>query len=167
MNSRLVLPLGLCLLALAACGQKNAGSQAPGGSAPITESEAPPPTPAQAKAMVASLPAPWNTGDPELGKATFARCRACHTTTQGGPDTVGPNLWGLFGRDAGAKPGYAYSDALKNAGYKWDAEHLDKWLTDPRAYRPGTKMMFVGLRDAKDRADVIAYLKTATEAPPK
>lgn len=117
--------------------------------------------------MVASLPAPFNAGDPAHGKAIFARCQSCHSLEKGGPDIVGPDLWGLFGRKAGGRKGYSYSEALKSANFTWDAPHLDQWLTDPRSYRPGTKMSFVGLRDAHDRVDVIAYLKTATEAPPK
>lgn len=163
---------GVCFLALVAgCGQKttDAGKGGSSSGAPPAGPAASAPaelSPEQARAMVASLPAPYNTGDPASGKAVFARCRACHSVEQGAPDLVGPNLWGLFSRKAGSKAGYAYSDAMKSAGFTWDAPHLDAWLTDPRSYRPGTRMSFVGLKDARDRQDVIAYLKTATEAPP-
>ena len=78
----------------------------------------------------------------------------------------GPNLHGIFGRKAGSKAGYAYSDAVKNAGFTWDAEHLDKWLASPREDLPGTKMTFAGLKDPKDRIDLIAYLKAETSAKP-
>ena len=61
---------------------------------------------------------------------------------------------------------FKYSDGLKAAGFTWDAAHIDQWITNPRAVIPGTKMSFAGVKDAKDRADLIAYLKTET-SPPK
>jgi cytochrome c len=143
-------------LTLAACGPKTGGA----------DGSATPADPA-AKAMVATLPAPFNSGDPVAGETVFMRCRACHTTVKDGPNMTGPNLWGLFGRKAGSRADYGYSDPMKAAGFTWDAEHLDKWLTEPRAFVPGTKMSFIGLHDPKERLDVIAYLKTATEPKPK
>jgi len=124
------------------------------------------PTPAQAQALLASLPAPFNTGDPDHGKHLFAQCQACHTNTQGGPNMTGPNLYGIFGRKAGTAADYSYSDAVKSAGFTWDAARLNTWITDPRAMLPGTKMTFMGLKDPKDRADVIAYLKVSTTPLP-
>ncbi len=150
-------------LTLAACGPKKDAGQAADQGPPPAMAE---PTDPAAKAMVATLPAPYNTGDPAAGKAVFARCRACHTTDKGGPNMTGPNLWGLFGRKAGSKPDYGFSDAMKTQTYAWDAPHLDKWLESPKAVVPGTKMTFIGLSDPKERLDVIAYLKTATEAKP-
>lgn len=120
------------------------------------------PTEEQKKTLVASLPAPYNTGDLENGEAKFAVCKSCHTITLGGPDMTGPNLSGVFGRKVATKPGYHYSDALKAQTFSWDAAELDKWLTDPKALVPGTKMTFVGFKDPKDRIDVIAYLKAET-----
>jgi cytochrome c len=131
-------------------------------------SEAPPaaePTPEQAKALIAALPAPYNTADLDNGKHKFAQCRSCHTTAQGGPNMTGPNLWGVFGRKIGSQDGFAYSDGVKAAGFTWDAAHLDTWITDPRAMIAGTKMTFFGIKDPKDRVDVIAYLKSETTAP--
>ena len=148
---------------LAACGQSNspASGQA---SAPAT----PPPiaTPEQAKALVATLPAPFNAGDPEAGKAKFTPCAACHTLTQGGPNMTGPNLYGVFGRKRASQPGFDYSDAFKAVGGTWDAARIDTWITNPQAAVPGTHMSFPGLKDPKDRADVIAYLKVATSPVP-
>src|SRR5436190_15472713 len=122
-------------------------------------------TPAEA---LAQLPAPYNTGDLENGKTQFGKCRSCHTITDGGPNGVGPNLYRVFGRKAGTKGDFKYSDAVKNAGFTWDAEHIDHWLTKPKDFIPGTKMTFAGLPDAKDRTDLIAYLKveTGTIKPP-
>lgn len=117
--------------------------------------------------LVAALPAPYNTGDLENGKRKFAMCRSCHTINQGGPNMTGPNLYGLFGRKAGSIEGFAYSDAVKSAGFVWEAKHLDQWLADPRGFMPGTKMSFMGIKDPKDRIDVIAYLKVETGFKPK
>ncbi len=117
---------------------------------------------AAAKALLAQLPAPYSHGDLQNGELHFHLCMACHTITQGGPDVVGPNLYGVFGRRAASKPGYAYSQALRAKTWVWDAPHLDGWLKDPRAYVPGTKMSFYGLHDDKDRIDTVAYLKVAS-----
>jgi cytochrome c len=152
-----VLCLGL-MLALSACGKKTETSQQQSAAAPA----APVQMDAATKASLAELPAPFSSADPVAGERIFARCRACHTTEQGGPDMTGPNLWGLFGRKAGSKSGYTYSDAVKNAGFTWDAPHLDKWLNRPAAFLPGTKMTFIGLPNDKDRQDLIAYLKVST-----
>jgi len=102
------------------------------------------------------------TADIEHGQTMFFQCRACHSLNEGGPNKVGPNLYGLFGRHAGSVPGFAYSDALANADIVWTAETLDGWLARPSAYLPGTQMVFVGIRDARDRADLIAWLRQAT-----
>lgn len=130
-----------------------------------TVAETPAMTPEEAKAVVAALPAPYNTGDVENGKTQFIKCKSCHSIAPDGRNSTGPGLYGVVGRKAGTHPGYAYSDALKAAGYAWDPAHLDPWLADPRGTLPGTKMSFIGLPDAKNRADLIAYL--ATQAPAK
>jgi cytochrome c len=153
-----VLTLAAAGLALAACGQNSSSSSQTAPPAP--------PTPAQVKTLLAQLPAPYNTGDVENGKIRFTQCAACHTTAQGGPNLTGPNLYGIFGRKAGTQDGFAYSDALKSAGWTWDAARIDTWITNPHAVLPTTKMSFPGLKDAKDRTDVIAYLKTATSPLP-
>lgn len=153
--------LGACAL-LAACGQGGGGG---GASAPA----APPPpelTAAEKAALVASLPAPYNTADIEHGKSEFAICKSCHTIVPGGANMTGPNLHGVFGRKAGTAANYNYSDAVKNAGFTWDAAHLDKWLTQPRTFLPGTKMSFAGVKEEKDRIDLIAYLKVETGYKP-
>ncbi len=156
------MPLALAALALslAACGKS--GGEASNAPAADTSPGAPAaaPSPADIQKKLASLPAPFNAGDPVTGKAKFAVCRACHTIEQGGPAMTGPNLYGLIGRKAASAPGYTYSPALIAAGFTWDAARLDAWLTDPRAYVAGTKMTYVGVKDATDRRDLIAYLRT-------
>ena len=119
-----------------------------------------------AKKAQASLPAPYNTADLANGQSKFALCSTCHTLVQGGPNMTGPNLHGVFGRKAGSAPGFNYSDVLKATGWTWDAAHLDTWITDPKVAAPGTKMTFAGLKDPKDRTDVIAYVMVQTGFKP-
>jgi cytochrome c len=101
-------------------------------------------------------------GDPEKGKKVFAKCMACHTT-EAGKNKVGPSLHGVFGRKSGSLEGFTYSDAMKNAGITWSEAELDKYLTNPKKDVPGNKMAFPGLPKPDDRANVIAYLKQATQ----
>jgi len=157
----LVVTSLVCSLAalLAACG-KPAG-QSGEASAPA----APAPTLEQLKAAQAKLPAPYNTADLENGKAKFAMCSSCHTITPGGPNMTGPNLYGVAGTKVAAVPSYNFSDALRAQTFTWDAQHFDQWISNPRAMVPGTKMTYAGMQDAKDRADVVAYL--LVNAPPQ
>jgi cytochrome c len=156
----------LSLLVLSACGRST--SNAPSAGAPPPPAPAAPGlTDAQAKALVAELPASYQAADLSNGEAKFAVCRSCHTLNEGGDDMVGPNLWSVFGRKAGSKPGYSYSDDMKAAGWSWDTDRLDKWIANPKAVLLGTKMTFVGMPDANDRRDVIAFLKVRTSPPPK
>lgn len=102
-------------------------------------------------------------GDPEAGAKVFRRCMACHTLEEGGPHRVGPNLHGIFGRTAGSAEGFKYSNAMKSAGFAWDVEKLDQYITKPNAFMPGNRMPFVGLPNATQRQDLIAYLQQATQ----
>jgi len=119
-------------------------------------------TDAQKQEILASYPAPYNTADLANGKAKFALCQSCHTIAPGGANMTGPNLHGVFGKKSASNPDFKYSDALKNAGWTWDAAHLDQWLAQPQTFLPGTKMSFAGLKDAKDRTDLIGYLMVET-----
>src|SRR5690348_18316011 len=98
-------------------------------------------------------------GDAEAGKTIFKQCALCHTT-DAGKNKIGPSLAGVVGRESGTAPNFSYSEAMKNAHKKWTPEELDTYLTDPRKEVPGTKMIFPGLKDEKDRQNVIAYPET-------
>ena len=99
--------------------------------------------------------------DAAKGEATFGKCKACHTIDQGAPNGIGPNLYGVVGEAmATGRGGFAFSDALKGKGGKWDFANLDEWLTSPKKFADGTKMSFAGLADPMDRANVIAYLNS-------
>ncbi len=98
-------------------------------------------------------------GDAAAGKEVFKKCALCHTT-EAGKNKIGPSLAGVMDREAGTAPNFNYSDAMKNFKHKWTSEELDIYLTDPRKLVPGTKMIFPGLKDEKDRQNVIAYLET-------
>jgi cytochrome c len=98
--------------------------------------------------------APLN-GDSVHGKMLYQGCQACHTVEE---NDLGPRHRGVVGRRAGSIADYNYSAALKSSGLTWDEATLDRWLTNPSALVPGTKMFFK-LDSPQDRADVIAYLK--------
>jgi len=99
--------------------------------------------------------------DPKKGEQIAKVCAACHTFNKGGPNKIGPNLWGI-GEEAMAEvPGYQFSAAMEShKGEKWDVEKLNEWLWKPQAFIKGTKMTFVGIPDAQKRADVIAYIES-------
>jgi cytochrome c len=108
------------------------------------------------------------TADAKAGQNSAKKCLACHTFDQGGPNKVGPNLWGVVDRPIAAHEGYAYSDAMKQHAVDdktWTFEHLDEFLTDPRKVVDGTKMAFAGLKNPQERANVILFLHTLSDNP--
>jgi cytochrome c len=107
-------------------------------------------------------------GDAGRGARIFQWCMACHSVSPGEHST-GPSLANLWHRKAGTAEGFPrYSSALKGANLEWNENSLDKWLSGPQRFIPGTSMTFQGIGDAQERADVIAYLKAVSEnmAPP-
>lgn len=113
-------------------------------------------TEAGAEPPIATLLA---SADVAKGQAAFAKCQSCHTINQGGANGIGPNLYGVVGEEIGkGVGGFAFSDAIKGLGGKWDFDKLNEWLKSPKAMAPGTKMTFAGLPKPEDRANVIAYL---------
>jgi len=98
------------------------------------------------------------TGDPKAGEAVYARCFACHALTY---NRTGPKHCGLLGRRAGSVPGFQYSVAMKRANWIWDKKMLDRFLANLMKVVPGTTMGYAGVKDRKERADLIAYLEQA------
>ena len=102
----------------------------------------------------------------ESGQVVFKRCTACHTPEKDGPARVGPNLWGVVGRDVASSSSFPrYSPAMKGKKGKWDFESLGNYLHDPRGYIPGNQMSFAGVKDNQELADLLAYLRTQSDSP--
>jgi cytochrome c len=116
-------------------------------------------------APAASLPALLASASAERGQQAVRVCSACHSFDQGGPNKIGPGLWGVLGRDIASHEGFSYSPALAEKEGTWDYETLDAYLADPRNWAPGTKMAFAGVKKPEDRADVIAYLRSLSDNP--
>jgi cytochrome c len=113
----------------------------------------------------AEKPIDFSVADATKGEQVFKKCAACHNADKGGPNALGPNLWGTLGKPHGHVPGFAYSDALKGKPGNWDFASLSEWLANPKKYAPGTKMTFAGLSNPQDRADVIAFLNVRSDSP--
>ncbi len=102
----------------------------------------------------------------DKGAEIFKKCGACHNAEKGGPNGIGPNLYGVVGGPHDHMPGFSYSDAMqKTANAKWGFDELNAWLTSPKSYVPGTKMAFAGIAKPEDRAAVIAYLNSKSDHP--
>lgn len=152
------------LATLSACGGKKEEETA---APAATTAEAPAPaetaaaTPAAAGAG-AKLEYASFTGDAASGEKVFAACRTCHVFDEG-VNRVGPSLHKVVGRKSGSVAGFAYSDANKNSGITWTPQVLFEYLKDPKAYIPGTKMNFPGVKDDQKRADLVAYLEAQSK----
>lgn len=127
-----------------------------------------PPTDMSASAQDIELALAAEFGDPGKGEAAFAQCRSCHQVGQGASDRIGPHLNGIFGRRAGAHEGFRYSDDMSMMGadgLTWERNTLDAYLENPKALVSRTRMNFAGLKDAQERADILAYLRTYSASP--
>ncbi len=99
------------------------------------------------------------------GQRVYKKCKACHSADKNGKNRVGPNLWDIVGKAKAAAAGFKYSGALKGLGGEWSYQDLDAFLAAPKAFAKGTKMSFKGLKKAKDRAAIIAYLRSLSDQP--
>ena len=115
----------------------------------------------QAADLVARLAA----ANPDRGAKIFRKCVACHSVEKGGPNSTGPNLWGILGADVATREGFRYSRAMKALTGSWTPERLDVYLLKPRELVKGSSMTFVGLKRERDRADLIAFLNTKSDDP--
>ena len=106
-----------------------------------------------------------HTASIDKGMSVFKKCAACHTTENGGANKIGPNLWGVVGKDVATSASFNYSDAMIGQEGDWNYELLDRYLTKPKDAIPNNKMVFVGLKKPADRASVILYLRSLSDAP--
>lgn len=121
----------------------------------------------EAAAPVAlDIPALLAAGDATRGANVAKKCQLCHDFTKGGPAKIGPNLWGVIGGKRAHMAGFAYSKALTDKGGNWSYEEIWEFINNPMKYLPGTKMSFAGIKDPKELADIIAYLRTQADSSP-
>ena len=104
-------------------------------------------------------------GSVEHGASVFKKCSACHVVEKGGPNKIGPALYGVLGRKVAAIDDYKYSQALTGYDKEWTFEEMNGYLKKPQAWIKGTKMSFAGLRKEKDRASVILFLNQYSDNP--
>ena len=105
------------------------------------------------------------TASVQKGEQAAKKCAACHDFTKGGPNKVGPNLFGIVGDKKGEGRGFNFSAAMKAKGGTWTIDDLSQFIDNPKGFVPGTAMGFAGIQKGSERADVIAYLNSLSDSP--
>lgn len=135
----------------------------------VVEGVAETPAAGAAATPVAEVMPDWGTvlpaADVAGGKTISVKCEQCHDLSKGGPNKIGPNLYGVVDRPRASHPGFDYSSAMKSKGGNWTYDELFKFLKSPASYIPGTKMTFAGLSKESDRINLIAYLRSNADSP--
>jgi len=153
-------PMVLMATMLGACGGESTSTPA--------ETQTPVPTAATLGEQTVLTTAEWLASEPyasadrEAGADAARVCAACHSLNEGGANMIGPNLYGFFTSPVGNVSGYNYSNAIMEADFIWTPRALDAWLQQPAKFLPGNRMTYPGLREAADRANLIAYLLEET-----
>jgi cytochrome c len=126
----------------------------------ITKQDKAPEKPGYVLPMPEAVAQAAASGNAQAGAATFKKCTACHSGEKGGPNKVGPDLFGVVGRPKASHEGFGYSDAMKAKGGNWTLDDLASFIHSPKTFVPGTKMLFPGIADPGDLGDLLAYLNT-------
>ena len=158
-----VILLMLCLGA--GCGEETATSSGPKSAKPPLLTAA---TLGEQSILSADdylAQSPYAGANRDNGGRQVQICRACHSLDEGGPNMIGPNLYGFFGNEVGAVEGFDYSAAVRGADFVWTPRALDAWLQQPGRFLPGNRMTFAGVTKDSDRVDLIAYLLQTTAGP--
>ena len=141
----------------------NVDAPAGHGAAVASTTPAAAPEPAE---PVQPLPVLLASADADKGARVAKKCVSCHSFEKGDKNKVGPNLYNMFSRVRGSHEGFSFSSAMTEMGGKWNFADLDKFIAKPKDFMPKTKMAFVGIRKASDRADLLAFLRKFDDTPP-
>ena len=163
LSAMLVMASGKVLLDIALAKH---GHEKPGWELPVTAAKPKGDGGAvQATFDVAAVLGQLPKANADAGADVFKKCLACHTPNKGDRNLVGPNLWGVVGRKVASASGFGYSDAMKNQGGEWTWDRLAKYLHKPAEAIPGNKMVFQGVTDSADLADLLVYLRKLSDTP--